>query len=918
MPFSLSSTTRRLCLVAVSSLMSWQALAAAPLPPGVTSAAAIEGVTEYQLANGLRVLLAPDASKPSTTVNMTYLVGSRFENYGQTGMAHLLEHMMFKGTPTTRNAMGEFSRRGLQANGSTSGDRTNYFASFAANPETLKWYLGWQADAMVHSLIAREDLDSEMTVVRNEMENGENSPFRVLMQKMQAVAFQWHNYGKNTIGARSDVENVDVAQLQAFYREYYQPDNAVLIVSGKFDADSTLDTIADTLGKLPRPSRVLPPHYTVEPVQDGERSVTLRRAGGSPLVAALYHIPNGGSPDYIPFDLANTILGDTPSGRLYHALVDKGLAVGVFGFTMDQYDPGITMLGAQLQADMKPDAAMQALTDTLESLRTEPFTQAELDRARTKWLTQWDQLYSDPEQVGVALSEAIASGDWRLFFLNRDRVRAAKLADVQRVAEQYLVRSNRTEGRYIPTNNAPRAPALERVDPAAALKDYQGDAGFKAVDAFDTSPANIDRQTERGTLRLANGPVEFALLPKPTRGDRVQVKIDVDAGSAQSLLGLRKVAQAGANLIDRGTPAYDRQAIQDRFDALAAQVDFSGGAQGLTISLSTTGANLPELTRFVLDLVRDANYPEKELQEYQRQAETSLHQAMSDPQALAYRALMRESNPWPKEDVRYVATFDEDLEATRAVTRDALLKYHDSFLGAGRIAISAVGAFDAAALKQALSASLDTWKSALPYERLSDPYTAVPPQRFVIETPEKANAFYVSALPLKLQDSDADFPALYLANFLFGSSETSRLWNRVREKEGLSYNVRSRLNASSFEPNGSWTVSAIYAPQNRERLEKAIGEEMARVVKDGYSEAEIQDGIAALLNYRGLSRAQDGVLTSVWGDYLQTGRSFAWSAEMDEKIKALTADSVNAAMRKYMQPDNFSTAVAGTFEKKEK
>lgn len=227
---------------------------------------------------------------------MTYLVGSRNENYGQTGMAHLLEHMLFKGTSTTRNAMGEFSRRGLQANGSTSSDRTNYFASFAANPDTLKWYLGWQADAMVNSLIAKEDLDSEMTVVRNEMESGENSPFRILMQKMQAAAFQWHSYGKNTIGARSDVENVDIGQLRAFYHQYYQPDNAVLIVAGKFDPQATLADIESTLGKLPKPDRQLPPEYTVEPAQDGERAVTLRRTGGTPLVAAMYHIPPPAAP----------------------------------------------------------------------------------------------------------------------------------------------------------------------------------------------------------------------------------------------------------------------------------------------------------------------------------------------------------------------------------------------------------------------------------------------------------------------------------------------------------------------------------------------------------------------------------------------------------------------------------------------
>ena len=211
--------------------------AAAVLPAGVTQVTAVEGITEYRLANGLQLLLVPDDSKPSTTVNVTYRVGSRHENYGETGMAHLLEHLIFKGTPSMRNVWAEFTKRGLRANGSTAFDRTNYFASFSANDENLRWYLSWQADAMLNSFIARADLDTEMTVVRNEMELGENNPGGVLLQQTMAAMYQWHNYGKGIIGARADVESVDIPRLQAFYRQYYQPDNATLVVAGKFDAE---------------------------------------------------------------------------------------------------------------------------------------------------------------------------------------------------------------------------------------------------------------------------------------------------------------------------------------------------------------------------------------------------------------------------------------------------------------------------------------------------------------------------------------------------------------------------------------------------------------------------------------------------------------------------------------------------------
>jgi len=915
MRLSLPVLPRRLPVLLVTSFMALQA-GAAQLPKGVSEVSTIEGITEYRLGNGLRVLLAPDASKPTTTVNMTYLVGSRNENYGQTGMAHLLEHMMFKGTPTMRNALGEFSRRGLQANGSTSFDRTNYYASFAANSDTLKWYLGWQADAMVHSTILKSDLDSEMTVVRNEMESGENSPFRILLQKMQSTAYEWHNYGKNTIGARSDVENVDIGQLRAFYHEYYQPDNAVLIVAGKFDPQAALADIQGTLGKLPRPKRALPPEYTVEPAQDGERAVTLRRSGGTPLVAAMYHIPAAGSTDYVPFDLATTILADTPSGRLYHALVPSQEATDVFGFTRDQLDPGVAMFGAQLQAGMDESKALTSLTGTLESLRDKPFTAEELERARSQWLTAWQQTYNDPERIGVALSEAIASGDWRLFFLERDRARAAKLEDVQRAATAYLVPANRTEGRYIPTEKPVRAPLGQRPDLTQVFKDYKGDPDFKSAASFDPSPANIDKLTELRTLELPGGPVQVALLPKATRGERVQAQLLLQFGDAESLKGQRTVADAAADLLTRGTPQLTRQAIQDKFDQMQAQVSFGGSGTNLAVALSTTRENFPALISLVLDILRNANYPDPELAEYKNQVVTSLQSAMTEPNALAARTLARHNNPWPVDDVRYAPSFEEALADVKALTREQLAAFHDKFYGTGRIKFSAVGDFDPKAAQAALSKGLDGWHRAPAYTRLDDPYRDVPAKPFEIATPDKANAFYLSRAPLKLQDTDADFPALYLANFLLGTSETSRLWTRVREKEGLSYNVRSNLTASSFEPNGSWTIYAIYAPQNRERVEKAISEELARVLKDGFTDAEVRDGVAALLNYRNLSRAQDDVLSSVWVDYMKTGRTFAWSAEVDKKLQALTPADVNTALRKYLKPETFSTAVAGDFTKK--
>lgn len=898
------------------SFFSWQVVALT-IPAGMKEVTSVEGITEYRIeSNGLRVLLAPDESKPTTTVNMTYLVGSRHENYGETGMAHLLEHMLFKGTPTFPNALGEFSKRGLQANGSTSTDRTNYYASFAANPDTLSWYLNWQADAMINSTISRQDLDTEMTVVRNEMENGENNPFQMLWQKMLGVAFQWHNYGKTPIGARSDVENVDIKQLQAFYRTYYQPDNAVLIVTGKFDPQATLQTIDTAFGKIARPARRIPAEYTIEPVQDGERTIVLRRNGGAPLVAAMYHVPPAAHKDFAALDLASMMMADTPSGRLYQSLVTTKEATSVLGFTMDEYAPGIVMFGATLEHGMNPAVALKTLTRTLEGTDKKPFSKEELDRVRNQWLTSWDKTFSDAQKVGSALSEFVAVGDWRMAFVSRDRIRNVTLAEVQRVSDAYLVPANRTEGQYIPTDKPVRAPLPAIPDLQSELKDYKGEGAGKTVAAFDPTPQNIDARTQVSVLKLANGPVKLALLPKEARGNRVKAIVDIQSGSLEQLKNQRTNSIFAADLLLRGTDKLTRQQISDKIDALKGEISISGSGNNLSIGIGTTRENFDELVTFVLEVVRTASYPQDQIDEYVNKTVASIKSSQTEPTAIAGRMLSRHDNPWAKDDIRYTPTFEESIAATQAVKREDLLNFHKKFYGTGNISVAVVGDFDADKFEDVLGKSLKTWKTAAAYQRVPDPYRAVKPEKMQALTPDKANAFYLSKLPLELQDTHPDYPALTLANFLLGSSETSRLWMRVREKEGLSYNVRSSLSVSAFEPSGVWTVYAIFAPENRTRVETAIAEELERAVKEGFSEEEVNNGIAALINLRKLSLAQDSTLTSTWSSFLERKRNFAWVAEMNQKIAALKPEQVHEVLRKYLKPSEFSSVAAGDFEKK--
>ncbi|HXY35221.1 MAG TPA: pitrilysin family protein, partial [Planctomycetaceae bacterium] len=313
-------------LLAVVCVLAGGLTARAEAPVKVVS---IEGVTEYRLANGARVLLFPEMSRPTVTVNLTVLVGSRHEGYGETGMAHLLEHMVFKGTPNHPNVPKALRDHGASFNGTTNEDRTNYFETMPANDKNLEFGIALESDRLVNSFIKRDDLISEMPVVRNEFERGENSPVAVLDQRIRAAAYEWHNYGKSTIGNRSDIERVPIESLQDFYHKYYQPDNVVLIVAGKFEEPKALALVEQYLGSIPKPNRDLPNTYTEEPAQDGEHTVTLRRVGVVGEVGVCYHVPAAAHKDWAPLNLLDGIIAQAPNGRLYKALVESKLATTV-------------------------------------------------------------------------------------------------------------------------------------------------------------------------------------------------------------------------------------------------------------------------------------------------------------------------------------------------------------------------------------------------------------------------------------------------------------------------------------------------------------------------------------------------------------------------------------------------------------
>jgi zinc protease len=892
-------------------LLTRDAPAAAPVG-GPVPVREVEGVREYRLDNGLQVLLIPDASRATVTVNVTYRVGSRMESYGETGMAHLLEHLMFKTTTHMANFGQELSKRGMEFNGSTSEDRTNYFETFPADGGKLTWALHAEAERMTGAKVLRSDLDTEMTVVRNEMEWGENDPVNILLQKVTAAAFQWHNYGRSVIGARSDVEGVNIGHLQAFYRKYYQPDNATLLVAGAFDPAKALTQIARDFGAIPRPARKLEPTYTLEPVQDGERLVTLRRVGGQQALALAYHIPAVNSADFAAVEVLAIALGDTPNGRLHKRIVEPGKATRAFAFAERMTEPGVLYFGLTLKADDPADEAQSLLVSTVEGLSTEPVTEEEWKRARLQWEKRFDQILADPQELCLSLSEAIAAGDWRLLFALRDRIQAVTLEQVNVVARGFLKASNRTLGRFVPTAAPDRAPLERPVDAGESLKDFHASAAKEAGESFDASPANLDARTRHATLPSG---LQIALLPKKNRGGTVRVRVVLHFGPEQALRGVGDSPEFSLRMIGAGTSTSTRAQIHDRLDALKTDLQAQYRLGFGAVEMTTRRGELAGALALLAEILRDPAYPASEFEQEQRRAVGDLENAATDPMSIASRQLGHRIYDYPPDDVRAVPDFAEQIRRVKALRREDLASFHRRFWSTAHAELAIVGDFDAGETQAQVERLFGDWKGSGDYVRLPLPPARVVGERIVAKTPDKANAMALGLLPLALQDTDPDYPALVLAAHVLGAGGfDSRLLIRMRQKEGASYGAGAYLQASGFEPSGSLEFYAIFAPENRERVERGFAEEVARFVAQGITADELGRAKEAIATGRRTERTDDGNVAGKWTRQMQDGRTFAFEGELEAKIQALKVEQVNAAIRRWIDPSRIDWSLAGDFK----
>ncbi len=887
------------------------------LPEGVVFVAESGGIEEHRMANGMKVLLSEQRAAPVVAFMVLYHVGSRNEAVGYTGATHLLEHMLFKGTPTFNARRGTaiatvLHRIGAVFNATTWFDRTNYYE--AVPREHLELVMQLEADRMRNALLLDEDREQERIVVRNELERGENDPLNVLEMHIWATAFREHPYHHPTIGWRSDVENVPMERLREFYHTFYWPNNATAIIVGDFDREQVFRWLERYFGAIPPSPHPIPEVYTVEPPQEGERRFVIRRAGEVGALMLGYHIPEAKHPDIYPLAVLARLLAGGVTTRLYQRLVDGELAVSVRAFASHLRDPGLFELTAVLRPGIEHARVEGVIREELARLQDERVGEAELERAKNKIEAETFYARDGALQFAFALGEAEASADWRWFIDYVPNVRRVTAEDVQRVAQTYLHEDNLTAGWFVPKNTTGRGAASAGEGGGFSL---HCPAFFRSeVSAGAAEPLSGQPFAKRTvSFALSNG--VRGLVLENRANPTVEVRAALFAGRAFELREQPELAAVTASMLMRGTKRRSKLEIAAWLEDVGAEMHSGANRFLATVSATSLSQDVGRLLETLAEVLREPAFPEGELVKLKSQMIGQIRRSQEHTGVRAFerfsQLLYDRSSPF------YEPPASERVASIEAMTIEDVWRFYRACYGPRHLVLVIVGDVMAAEVIERIRQQFGDW----PPEPTEDPravWARMPraslpeaPLREVVYMPDKASVDIVLGHAGQLRRTDPDYVAAIIGNAALGySTLSSRLGVRVRDQEGLTYGIISRF----FEPSfldGPWAVSVTVNPANVERAIASTMEVLTRYVAEGITSQELEDEKSAFVGSFLVGLGTNGGIAAQLLLAEVFGFGPAYLDHLPEQVRALTRDEVNAAIRTYLHPERLITVIAGEY-----
>ena len=860
------------------------------------------GIKEYTMtSNGLRVLLKQDNTAPVATFMVTYEVGSRNEAIGYTGSTHLLEHLMFKGSRKFNTKKGNSVFQTLQSlgarmNATTWLDRTNYFAVLPS--EHLETLIEIEADRMRNAYIKEEDRQSEMTVVRNEFERGQNSPSGVLDENIWATAYQAHPYHHSTIGWKEDIENVSIERLREFYDTFYWPNNATAIAIGDFTEKDALSMIKKHFGKIRKSTKPIPEVYTAEPKQEGIRTITLKRAGQQGIVGVAHKTPAATHPDAPAFMVLSSILSSGKNSRFYKNITDKGLTTSVYIWDSLFRDPGLFTVYANLSPDVDHKTVEKAVVDEYEKIKKDGVSDEEVKNAQTQLIASMKFRQDGSYAIASGLNEAIASGDWTLYTTYNKKIDTVTKEDVQRIVKEYFKEDLSTIGYFIPLGAggqnkklATKAKDLENMK----LKHYSEEEELLSSKVVDTEPVEGVR-----LLTLKRGSGVVTLTGSMLGGD---IYASENARTADMV----------AAMLDQGTTNMTKFEISAQLESAGARLGFFNGQARVGFS----GKFLSEDTKMVFDLLADQlknplfaeedlnKAKKRQVANYKRSKESTRGNATNNMLKAFYGTGHQNSPTDP----------DKAIEEIKKITPKNLKDFHSKNYGAGTMVIVAVGDVDHNSLESLIKEGFEGWKKSPLQEKKEAGTANKVSDKVYVTMQDKTSTDFLVGTALGIDRYHPDYLPLYVATHTLGGNFSARLMQTVRVKEGLTYGINSSMRGFGNGNDGYWMVGGTFSPKLLSKGESSTLREIKKWSEEGITQKELDITKSTLTGGFQVGFDSTGGLAGGILDAIIVHGDLTYLDSYPERIKAITLDEANTAISKYIFFDDLYQVAAGTIDK---
>ena len=887
-----------------------------------------QNIEEYKLDNGLRVILAPNDKENKVFMNTIYLTGALNDPQGKGGMAHLLEHLAFKGTENVKGE--EFQRRldqySLMSNASTDYYSTKYTSVIRPEKTAIDEMIYLEAERMDKLVLQEKFVPSEINIVEREREVRLDQPFSVLMDQIWKSAYGNQYLGRLPIGDLKELKSIKMDELNKFYRTWYAPNNAVMVIAGKFDKKQVLDTVEKNFNSIA--ARTVPKQVNV-PVLDSskiqERAFEVKK--GSDF--GKYNIYLNGKNQQIQTALALSpfLFTMQPSGHLYKDVVETGTATQVQSTTWLTQDFNLVFMGAVYAPNHDAQKVGSALMQGIEKKHS--FNEVELNRVKNLIKNSQKSMMTSASAVGGMLSDYVVSsnGDWTQYFKDQAEVQNLKVNDVNQIINQFLIAEHRISGDIKPTpedqkkalelqKGAETAKTLDQQDTKAEpLKDP---SVYKAEVAQNLTMSQqyvekIDQKIQTGTLK--NG-MQYALFPTSTRDDKTYASIALNFGTAESLKDQAEVIGFMSYLLLRASEKYSLQDIADKSIDAGGRASASAVDNGINIQISAKNEKFEEFFKFIIDVMNNPKFEQTQFDLIKSQTLSSLNRSYTEPETVASLTIARIVEKYQPGDLRY--HFEPELakKQVTSITNDNVKSLYKQYFTTQNGQISVTGDFNAKSLLKYLNKSLGQSKTTQPYQRLSSEYFEYPAQKVHALAEQRQFGNYQALITLPVGNRHPDAEALLVLSNILGESQlSSRLAMELREKNALVYSFGSNMTLSSFQNTGALGISADYTAGKSAQVSQGVHKVLNDLLKNGVTEQELEAAKANIMKQRVTNLEDERRIHRGLNSQLEQNRSFKSRLERDQAFAQLTKADIDAVIQKYIKLDHLVEVMADQYAK---